>query len=567
MQSFRVLVAAAICSAMMGAAGEAQDKAKPKASGARKALRKAPVTTPAAPVAATPEPGPKPATDVRLKTAQTQGAQISYNTTYIQGARQRVEFPGVVAIDQCDLKQSVMLNTAAMRYRVQPYAQPVSAAPSDSSPTPDPRQPGMMAMMGAPAAPKTRGGVVTLSTTLSDTLERQAMLGFEARHITTVVVKQSSATACDKAPLKVEIDAWYVDLPEQAGCARPAGPVPPVAPSDPDACSDQVETRVAGDVKLGFPVKSVTTTTTGEGDKLEVTTSSQEVIELEVTHLDRSLFEIPAGFAEAKSGAEIVPALASGGTLADAFFGSTADGNSVAAPKKSGVIRIGVLEPINRTTRSLPATGLRQELVSKFKKAPYEAIPLKGTSPAAIEQEAAQLACDYLLLSEITEVKTSKPGKLGGVMRMTGGGPLKDTHEVKLDYKVFAVGATGTPKVSGNTKASSGGFGVGSALRLAAFAGRMYIGMGMMGGMGMGMMNPMAAMSRAGGLGSMGASYFDPRAMVMSSMASGLGGALMSGLGGMPDLGDPSESAMRETVSEALENEAKAAIEQLGRKK
>jgi hypothetical protein len=564
MKSLRVFVAAAICSAVMVASGEAQEK--PRVPAARKAPRKVPVKAPEAPAIVIPEP-PKPATDVRLKTAQTQGAQISYNTTYIQGARQRVEFPGVIAIDQCDLKQSIMLNLDAKRYRVQPYA--ASPVAADSRPA-DPRADQMaqmshmgIGMPGAPAA-KTRGGTVTLTTTLSDTLERQQMLGFEARRIKTLMIKQSSPTACDKAPLKVEVDAWYVDLPQQAGCARPAQ-ASPVPASDPDACTDRVETRVAGDVKLGFPVKSVTTTTTGEGDKVDVTTNSQEVTELEVTRLDRSLFEIPAGFEEAKSGAEIVPSLARGGTLADAFFGSTADGSSVAAPKKAGVIRIGVLEPLNKTTRSLPPAGLRQELVTKFNKAPYEAIPLKGTSPSEIEQEASRLACDYLLLSEITEVKSSKPGKLGGVMRMTGGGPPTDSHEVKLDYKVFAVGSTETPKVSGNAKASSGGFGVGSALRLAAFAGRMYIGMGMMGGMGMGMMNPMAAMSGTGGLGSMGASFFDPRASAMSSLASGLGGGMMSGLDGMSGMGDPSESAMRETVSEAFENEAKSAMEQLGK--
>jgi hypothetical protein len=93
----------------------------------------------------------------------------------------------------------------------------------------------------------------------------------------------------------------------------------------------------------------------------------------------------------------------------------------------------------------------------------------------------------------------------------------------------------------------------------------MYIGMGMMGGMGMGMMNPMAAMSGTGGLGSMGASFFDPRANAMSSLASGLGGGMMAGPGGTSGLSDPSESEMRETVSDAFENEAKSAMEQLGK--
>ena len=81
--------------------------------------------------------------------------------------------------------------------------------------------------------------------------------------------------------------------------------------------------------------------------------------ELEITRLDRALFDVPADFVEASSSAEIVPALATGGSLAEALFGSTVDGSSMAAPKKPGVIRIGVLEPINKTTRSLPTSSLR----------------------------------------------------------------------------------------------------------------------------------------------------------------------------------------------------------------
>jgi hypothetical protein len=506
-----------------------------------------------------------------LKTAYTQGAQVSLNTTYLQGPRQRVEFPGVVTLDQCDLKRSVMLNTAAKRYRVQPYAE-AATTQAPPSPAPADAQAAQIAQMtGAPHAPQARGGVVAFTTTLTDTLERQTMFGLEARRIKTLVIKQPSGNACDKSPLKVEVDAWYVDLPPQSGCTRAAAPPAPAPSSDPNACTDRIETRVAGDVKLGFPIKTVTTTTTGEGDKLEVSTASQEVTELEITRLDRALFELPADFAEANSSAEIVPALATGGSLADALFGSTVDGSSTAAPKEPGMIRIGVLEPINKTARSLPPSSLRQDLVAKFNKAPYEAIPVAGSSPAAIEKDAARLQCDYLMLTEIVEAKTSKPGKLGGVMRVAGGGAPKDAHDVKLDYKLYAVGATQAPKVSGQAKASNGGFGVGSALRIAAFAGQMYMGVMMGGmGMGMGMMNPMAAMSGMGGLGPMGGGFFDPRAMAMNSMFTGLSSGMMPGMGGMagmPGMGDPSEAGLRDTVSEALGNGAKAAIEQLGKKK
>jgi hypothetical protein len=565
--------------AVLTAAGAASTAAqvKPKAP----APRKTPAAKPATPTAEAsklepPKPEP-PATDVRLKTAFTQGAQVSQNVTYIKGARQRVEFTGVVALDQCDLKRSVMLNPTAKLYRLQPYpeAAPAPAAHSDSQAA-QAAPPTSMASAfkgmrgGGSGAPAPRGGVVTMTTTLSDTLERKTMLGLEARRIKTVVAKQFTPNACDKSPLKVEIDAWYVDLPgrpaETHAVARFA-PAPPE--TDPAACTDHVETRVVGDVKLGFPLQTVTTTTTGEGDKVDVTTTSQEVTELEITRLDKALFEVPADYTEAKSSAEIAPALASGGSLSDVLFGSTVDGTSAAAPKKAGTIRVGILEPINKTTRTLPAGALRQELVGQFHKAPYEALPVAGTSAAAVEQDAARLQCDYLLATEITEVKTSKPGKLGGVMKMAGGGPQKDAQEVKLDYKLFAVGATQAPKVSGNAKASNGGFGVGSALRIAAFAGQMYMGMGMMGGMmgGMGLgMNPMMGLSRMGGLGSMGGALFDPRAMAMNSMASGLMNGMSFATGSMQS-GDPSEVEMRQTVSEALGNEAKTAMDALGKKK
>lgn len=539
----------------------AAPQAKPPAT--KKAPARKPVPQPAAPVARAPEPPPPPP-GVRMTTALTQGAQVSHNTAYLQGARQRVEFPGVVTLEQCDLKRSVLLNMTAKRYRVQPYpeAAPAAATPAPEALDPQAAQMAQMAqMMSGGQKPQARGGVVTFTTTLSDTLERETAFGLDARRIKTVMFKQSSASACDKSPLKIEIDAWYVDLPTQSACVRPATPEP-AATADPNACTDTIETKVAGDVRLGFPIKLATTTTTGEGNQVATSTTSQEVIALEITRLDPALFEVPADFVEAGSTAEIIPSIAKGGSLAEALFGSTADGTSAAAPKQPGTIRVGVLQPINKTTRELPPVGLREDLVAKFNKTGYDAVPLAGTSPAAIEQDAARLQCDYVMLTEIVEAKTSKPGRLGGLTKIAGGGPPKDSHDVKVEYRLFAVGATQAPKHSGNAKASNGGFGIGSALRIAAFAGQMYMSL-MMGGMGMGMMNPMMAMSRMGGLGAMGGGLFDPRASAMSSMMSSFG-AGAGGIGGASS--DPSEAGMRDTLAEAMANSARAAMEQLARK-
>ena len=522
---------------------------------ARPAQRPARKSAPAKPAAPAPVPEkkpepPPPPPGVKMTTAYTQGAQISQNTTYLQGPRQRVEFPGVVTLDQCDLKRSVMLNVDAKRYRATPYPEPKPAAIEPPAAAADPAQPA-----------RSRGGVVTFTTTLTDTLERDTLFGLEARRIKTTVVKQSSQSACDKSPLKVEVDAWYVDLPEQAACSKPSEAAPQPSTTDPAACIDTIETRAVGEVKLGFPIKMTTTTTTGEGKNVETSTTTQEVTSLEVTRLDRALFEVPADFTESASTADIIPAVAKGGSLSEALFGSTADGTSTAAPKRAGITRIGILEPVNKSNNDLPgAASLRVDLVARFNKPGFDAIPLSGTSAAAADQDAARQEVDYVMLAEIVEAKSSKPGKLGGMMKFTGAAP-KDAHDVKVDYKLFAVGATQGAKFNGNARASNGGFGIGSALRLAAFAGQMYMSL-MMGGMGMGMMNPMMAMSGMGGLGSAGGGLFDPRASAMSSMLNSLGA---SGLDG--GVSDASEADMRDTLSEAMANSAKAAMEQISRRK
>ena len=135
-----------------------------------------------------------------------------------------------------------------------------------------------------------------------------------------------------------------------------------------------------------------------------------------------------------------------------------------------------MLEPVNHTDRNLSGRFLRQDVVAKLNKGSFDALPLAGTSPAEIQQEAAKLQCDYILFTDITEVKTSKPGGIGGAMKkVSGGGDNKDKQDVKLDYKLFAVDAAQSPKFTGKAQASTGGFGVGSALKMAAFAGQMYM--------------------------------------------------------------------------------------------
>src|SRR5579864_3245618 len=115
---------------------------------------------PAATEAAKPPARPvaKP-TDVRIRARFVSDAQISENTTYYQGPRQRVEFPGVVLISQCDLKKTIQLNDKTKRFMVQPLveAAPAPAAPAAAtsapgaagSPGPGPQGQGFPSPFGA----------------------------------------------------------------------------------------------------------------------------------------------------------------------------------------------------------------------------------------------------------------------------------------------------------------------------------------------------------------------------------------------------------------------------------
>ena len=74
--------------------------------------------------------------DIKIRTKYTSGAQVSEITTYVKGERQRVEFPGVVSIEQGDLAQTIVVNLAAKTYFVTKHADVASAAAAASTAAP-----------------------------------------------------------------------------------------------------------------------------------------------------------------------------------------------------------------------------------------------------------------------------------------------------------------------------------------------------------------------------------------------------------------------------------------------
>jgi hypothetical protein len=570
---------------------------------------------------------------VKIHTKYVNGPQVSENTTYMKGVRQRVEFPGVTIINQCDLTRSVQVHDATRRFMVVPADSPAAQMPgppagpataSQAAATPAGSTPSGQ----PPVAPKPQGGVITETVTLTDTGERTQMFGLEARHITTLIVRQPGPNACDSRTTTIETDGWYADLPERPACPPTPVSTPPPPPAS-DACIDRVETRQVGDARMGVALSTTITTAVndaprgsdghspdspdhaGNGNRATV---SMSVTDLEITTLAAALFDVPPGYTEVKSYQELLPSLASGGSLADAVFGSLADGTSAVAPKKPGITRIGIVDPIDKSGRTLPIAMLRSALIGSLSRGTFEALPVGGATAAELDHDATAKAADFILVSEIGEVKVSKPGKVGSVLRRVSGdaNAASDLYDAHVDYKLYAIGDQSRPKVAASAKASSGTtFGVGSALKVATFAGSMYVGtmtggmlgfspfgaspFGSLGGSPFGGLGAFSALShlglagstvmanagaiaaggmagRAGGMSAVMHPGMGAAAAIMSHgaqmavMAGGMSGA--AGLpGGMHGLPDPSTQKAAQVVQDALSQAGKQVVEELGKSK
>lgn len=233
--------------------------------------------------------------DVKITTKSSAGGQSVTSTTYIKGARQRTEGLGFTYIYQCDLKRSIQINDKTKTYLITPLAGANSAAGA--------------AQAGQAAGKPRRGGVVTYTTTATDTGERKQLLGMTAKRIKTRVVVSASEGACNPMNMEMETDGWYVDLPGALSCdtGEPNAPMFPVDQSD---CVDEVRFKTEGTVKTGYPVSTTTRMKFNTGDEVEAiamptSSSTQEVVDISTAALDAALFDIPAGYREVKTAQEL----------------------------------------------------------------------------------------------------------------------------------------------------------------------------------------------------------------------------------------------------------------------
>jgi hypothetical protein len=212
------------------------------------------------------------------KNVSVGGNFVSTTETTIKGARIRdvnqTPAGSTVTLRQCDLKRTVTLNEQAQTYYVAKDPQDAAAARAAALAT------------GAPVPETTTGGgKIDVTTTITDTDERNQMFGYPARHLKTKVTQESSQNACSPVHQNFDIDGWYADVgKEVAGCTQVAPPV-----QQGQRCQDAIVEHHSGSGKGGYPLSQNITMPSPDGMSMTVTIT---VSELSKQSLEPALFDI-----------------------------------------------------------------------------------------------------------------------------------------------------------------------------------------------------------------------------------------------------------------------------------
>ncbi len=434
------------------------------ASTQKPAPRPAPAQTtkPAPPApAATAKPAPPPAApapppppqDARFKVVYRADGVATETTIYAKGERQRYEFTDMVLLQQPDQKRTVQISLPAKTYYVTPMVD--SAAGTGAQ---------------APAAN------VRVVTTIIDTGERKTLFGQEARRVKTMIDKQPLPGACDMSKQRVETDGWYVDPP--AVMARQDNPMASMAGNT--TCQDVITATVSGDPKLlGFPMTYSTSVTTDAGAP---STVAMEVTEFDLTTLDAALFEVPPGMNAALNLGEMGKAVSDINESKLAAMNATPPATPVAP--KPGVVRVGVAELTNKTDQRVDTRVLRTQLSTSLESSKVETMPLAAATQEELLKRAAAQGLSYVVMAEVTELKVSKPGGLGGALRAATGAlnttnpgeTPKPPTEASLNVRLLQA-ADGKQRMSKSVKGNNGGGLAGAGLGAAKLAGGVASGM------------------------------------------------------------------------------------------
>jgi len=355
--------------------------------------------------------------DVKIKSKQTMSGQVTENTVYIKGKRQRSEIMGgmSVSLTQCDLGRDLQINPAAKTYMVSLYNDGSGVAAQPTS--------------GTKQVPVTRGGTMYITTTTRDTGERKQMFGYTARHIIQTIETDSSPDACSQSKTKMEMDMWVIDAEFGLSCQHNRNYTPYNAKNS-GGCTDKIVSRTSGTGKTGYPVWQKMTTYDASGK--ESYTMVQEVVELSKATLDAALFDVPAGYREVSDSQQLYASASTSGygntasaktPSSSSAFGSSlkttaSSANTAANPvaaKREGTIRVGLANvKTGSVGESVSASDLSAAVANSlgeyFKGTKVEVVTLDAKLPSAQAAEAREKQCDYI----VNATASHKKGGGGG---------------------------------------------------------------------------------------------------------------------------------------------------------
>src|SRR3954469_3558462 len=274
------------------------------------------------------------------------GYVVSTTETSIKGARERSVTQSAngstVTLRQCDLRRTVTMDEANQTYFVADDPQDENAAKA-------------AALATGSALPDAKCGKITVTTTITDTGERKVIYGYQARHLKAKVVQEPSPDACTQVRQSFEIDGWFADLTkEQASCGTIAPPV-----QQGSGCHDRLISRFVGSGKPGYPMQEDIAIPTPDGGK---TTISVRVAEVTKQELPAEMFDVPAGYRQVASFAELNGAMAQQATAQAPSYGPSPTGQG--APKTNALmssVKAGMLNPMAAPAAQQNANAMAQQ--------------------------------------------------------------------------------------------------------------------------------------------------------------------------------------------------------------
>lgn len=246
-------------------------------------------------------------TGFKIVTRNTFGAGSNETTAYYQHDCSRTEYqtseghsardgsvqviygPHTATIRRCDLGKMFFLNLDTHEYSESPdtgvrLTKALAAA----------REALKTAVPPPPSKPTLR-----IETTTTDTGERKQIFGYTARRV-IITTKYIPLEGSKWIAQESTNDSWYIDVDTRLSCDEQYPPGTrfysvAVGPTE------RIEFVAKGNAKLGFPVKSVSSSSSSATNnhfflhKPRLKTEIQ-VVQLQHSPLDSALFEIPPGF-------------------------------------------------------------------------------------------------------------------------------------------------------------------------------------------------------------------------------------------------------------------------------